>query len=116
MAQEYPSTKSAYRFINAGTWMGHVGWLIDKIHSLLAYYTNQPNDQFIWSHEFISGACTGAVIDSDRLIFQTMWGATAEELASVSPCVVHYNGGIWRNPDDRRYIEHWERVKCGGCK
>jgi hypothetical protein len=111
----YPQTKSLYRYINAGTWMGHVGWLIDRIPITIQYQT-ECNDQRLWTEAFLSGEASGAVIDSDRLIFQTMWGATAEELAEVSPCVVHYNGGIWRNPNDRRYVEHWERVKCGGCK
>jgi hypothetical protein len=26
-------------------------------------------------------------------------------------CVVHYNGGIWRNAADTRYVDHWAKVK-----
>lgn len=111
-AAEYPEVEGEYRFINAGTWMGHVGYLVDVIGKMLASPWPGGNDQRAWTDAFLGGLLPGAVIDSQRLIFQTMWGATEEELASANPCVVHYNGGIWRNPEDKRYIDHWTRVKA----
>ena len=109
---KYPVSESPYRFINAGTWMGQIGYLIDVIGQLVSKYKEEPNDQRIWTMGFLGGFCPGAVIDTERKIFQTMWGT---ELADVSPdaSVIHYNGGIWRNPEDRRMIDHWASVKAG---
>lgn len=111
-AAEYPPATSVYRFINAGTWMGQVDYLVDVMEKILASPWPDGNDQRAWTDAFLGKLLPGAVLDTDRKIFQTMWGTG---LADVSPdaSVIHYNGGIWRNPEDTRYRDHWESVKAG---
>jgi len=108
----YPKVKGPYRFINAGTWFGQVGYLIDVIERMIeaSEIIQEINDQPIWINSFLTGQLPGAVIDSERRIFQTMWGYEDADGPIEAP-VVHYNGGIWRNPEDRRYITHWQKVK-----
>ncbi len=99
------------RFINAGTWMGQVDYMVDVIEFALEANPDEINDQRIWTDAFLGKGLPGAVIDTERKIFQTMWGT---ELADVSPdaSVIHYNGGIWRNPSDTRYVDHWNKVRA----
>jgi hypothetical protein len=109
-AGRYPKVDSEYRFINAGTWLGQVGYLVDVLTDMVQ--VNEPNDQRLWTQFYLDRLLPGAVIDTERKIFQTMWGT---ELSEVSPdaCVIHYNGGVWRDPTDTRMRDHWESVKAG---
>ena len=109
-ADRYPQVRGDYRFINAGTWLAHVGYLRDILTQMIE--VEEPNDQRTWTAFYLDGLLPGAVIDSQRVIFQTAWGASEEELKYTRACVVHYNGGVWRNPLDTRYKDHWERVKA----
>lgn len=109
----YPQVKSEYRFINAGTWMGQVGYLVDVLSQMVEIH--EPNDQRTWTQFYLDGLLPGSLIDSRRIIFQTAWGASEEELNFCGSAVFHYNGGVWRNPLDTRMKNHWESVKasCG---
>jgi hypothetical protein len=111
-AAEYPASDSPYRFINAGTWMGQIDYLVDVITKMLAVEWPDGNDQRAWTDAYLGGLLPGAVIDTERQIFQTMWGTERHEV-NTDASVIHYNGGIWRNPEDKRMIEHWESVKPG---
>lgn len=109
-ANDYPVSDSPYRFINAGTWMAQIDYLRDVLEYMIL--DQEPNDQLTWTRRFLAKQLPGAIIDTDRRIFHTMWGTEWAEVKH-SACVFHYNGGIWRNPEDKRMIEHWEKVKAG---
>src|SRR5574340_640 len=91
LADYYPATPSPWKFINAGTWFAQVGYLRDVLKTLLSQFKEDDNDQRIWTSAFLAGLLPGSVIDTERKIFQTMWGTEIYEVDS--PCVVHYNGG-----------------------
>ena len=107
-AERYPKVEGPYRYINAGTWMGTVEYLRFAVETALGLSPDH-DDQRLWTQAFLGGHLPGAVVDSYREIFQTMWGTELEDVADS--CVIHYNGGIWRNPTDLRYVDHWAKVK-----
>lgn len=111
-ADRYPKVDSEYRYINAGTWLGQVDYLVDVLTDMVQ--VNEANDQRLWTQFYLDRLLPGAIIDTERKIFQTMWGT---ELSEVSPdaCVIHHNGGVWRDPTDSRYREHWDMVKKATC-
>jgi hypothetical protein len=105
-------SESPWRFLNAGTWMAQIGYLQDSIEKILDFWPDEQDDQRMWTDALVTARLLpGAIVDTERLIFQTMWETELSEVES--PCVVHFNGGVWRNPEDRRYIDHWEKVKAG---
>jgi hypothetical protein len=107
----YPKADSPWRFINAGTWLAQIGYLENVIENALSIYPTEDDDQRIWTRMYLSGMLPGAIVDTERLIFQTMWGTELSEVES--PCVLHFNGGSWRNPEDRRMADMWEKAKAG---
>ena len=108
----YPESPSLWRFINAGTWLAQIDYLHDAITGILARSegSGEENDQRLWTTAFLNKNLPGAQIDTGRLIFQTMWGTDISEV--VDTCFLHYNGGVWRDPDaKRKYLEHWATLK-----
>jgi len=103
------STDSSYKYVNAGTWMGRVDFLIEKIQDMVLKYPREVDDQRMWTNEYLSDTSGQIKLDVDRWIFQTAWGTTPDEL-SHDCCVLHWNGGAWRNPDDSRYRDYWDMV------
>ena len=123
LAQQYPVPEngSPWRYICAGGWMANIEYIIPKLDLML----NDPciDDQEVWTRTFLAGSLPGAVIDSGCRIFQSFWG-TGDDEVSVdghrglinstmlsAPLVLHWNGGSWRNPTDKRMTETWDKIK-----
>ena len=113
VADRYPACDGPYRYINAGTWLAKTHYLFFALENMVSCqrFERECDDQRMWTQLFLDGSLPGAATDTQSRVFQTMWGATDEEVKSRDACVVHYNGGIWRNPDDHRYVEHWARTR-----
>ena len=110
VAELYPQSAYPWRFINAGTWMAEISYLKNALESVIAFSGSEEDDQRLWTRAFLGGILPTSKIDASCSIFQTMWETNLSEIAD--PAVVHYNGGVWRNAQDRRYIEHWERTRA----
>lgn len=110
VADRYPASHFPWRFINAGTWMAEVSYLAEALRMIVDNAGNEHDDQRLWTHAYLGGILPGCEVDVGCAVFQTMWGTELYEL--VNPSIVHYNGGIWRYPQDRRYIDHWAATKA----
>ena len=112
-ASLYPACESLYRFCNAGQWMGEPEFLIETIGGVLDRHpVSEIDDQRMWTEEYAIRKTPGIALDTERRIFQSMWGATEEELRQQRACFTHLNGGCWRNPDDHRLHTMWAAVKA----
>jgi hypothetical protein len=108
----YPPCESPWRFTNAGNWMGEGEFLIEAIKGALNHsFPNEIDDQRIWTEEYAIRKTPGIALDTERRIFQNMWGTTEDERRQHSSFVIHYSGGIWRNSIDLRLIDAWKEVK-----
>ena len=108
-SESFLKVEGPYRFPCAGAWMGQAGYLIDTIRAMLdCAGGGERNDQALWQRAFMTRELPGAVIDSQRLIFQNMYDVPDFE-ATEAP-VVHYNGeASWGK--STRYQEHWKRIR-----
>jgi hypothetical protein len=103
--------ESPFRFINAGAWLGQIEYVIGALSLMLQMFPDEENDQRVWTTLYV-GNCFrgGAIIDTECCVFQTMCHTLPSEI-NPHACVYHYNGGIWRDPNNRQHIDHWERIK-----
>ena len=109
-ADNFPTVEGPYRFLCAGAWMGQTGYLIDSLEQVLKWSPrDERNDQPLWQNFYLGNRLPGAVIDSGRRIFQSMFDVPDSE--AIDAPVVHYNGEASWNKSTR-YQEHWQRVKA----
>lgn len=109
-ADRYPNSDSLWRFINAGTWIAQINYLEDVLSAMLKRVPeSERDDQRMWTDAYLDGWLPGAVVDTERVLFQTMWQTSIYEVGS-SP-VIHHNGGVWRDGPGNKFETHWEIAK-----
>jgi hypothetical protein len=105
------ATDSPWKYICAGAWAGRPLYLLEALPKLIAANVENADDQRAWTRWYLQDTSGNVRIDVDRALFQSMWGTSLEEVDDDT-CLVHYNGGVWRNPSDLRYVQHWEKIKA----
>jgi hypothetical protein len=127
MSTRYPVMDGCgpWRYINAGGWLAQSAWVLRKLEALAE--ADEDDDQRLWTRAYGTGMLHGAVIDCTCKIFQTMWQTTPREVDVTEsgnvrnfvipslPKVVHFNGGVWRNPEGAsyaRFLEMWARISA----
>ena len=98
LADRFPNTKTKYRFINSGTYIGEVGEL-KKIfeHDNLEH---DGDDQLFFHYAYLEGDYS-MFLDEECYIFQTHETAVGQlgkqlhnPITNCCPCIYHGNGGI----------------------
>jgi len=100
LAAFYPYSRTQWRFVNAGGWMGRRA----DVQRALEWVCQVPHedDQLAWTLAFLHQAVPLA-IDEDCEIFQTMRRQEPGELRQIGkrvfnnrtgtfPCIIHWNG------------------------
>lgn len=122
LGRKYPQNKSPWRFLNAGGMLGSIPWLRSCLIDVIA--RNDPDDQRQLSREYALARREGMRLDTNCIVFQTMWGVndgevsvrTSEGLTNnllwTSPYVLHFNGGTWRTPEGIALIDsYWKEIR-----
>ena len=72
-ADDYPPSPTAYRFVNAGGYMGKTSTIVEILQRFDGPgFSDQPEDQGFWAKVFVSGE-TDMSLDYHNRIFQCLW-------------------------------------------
>ena len=105
----FPETKSKYRYINAGGFIGYFDKVLSQLETIQHHYTH-TNDQAMWTKAYVDNKLD-LRIDSNCEIFQCTGGDSWEtELnwengrvhnlnTNSFPCILHCNGSKKHMPE-----------------
>jgi len=101
LREKYPLTRSRWRYLCAGGWIGEIEYMRSVIPVALKN-SDSNDDQGVWTRAFVSGLLPEAKLDDSCLIFQNMHSspepcvknkALYNPITQTMPCTVHFNGG-----------------------
>lgn len=91
LASNYPAAPTP-RFLNAGGYIGPIGYVLTAMHTALQFAEGSEDDQLVWTRAYLAGALMGAQIDHARRIFASVGDGDAA--LKADSCIKHWNGRV----------------------